>query len=246
MRDEYIFTTEEQAKRFMENLEYLDPGSDGKIYRSSVMAMYALAVNADSSMPYWPIETIQNQTKSIVDYAVTDNDAFVVVTKDLKTDMITYDMQILCQYDKDRHIYAKCMYDPKYTGFAGLNKPSMTRVLRKVLRKAADEDFSVLNGTLDVDIWIRIRHAKADNGIVYTFWTIPCAMVVGENRKHMIHFNAEYELLGYVKKDIPSGIMTILEPAQYDVYKDLLNLESISEEAYHLDFTCIKGDRTTI
>ena len=246
MRDEYIFTTEEQAKRFMENLEYLDPGSDGKIYRSSVMAMYALAVNADSSMPYWPIETIQNQTKSIVDYAVTDNDAFVVVTKDLKTDMITYDMQILCQYDKDRHIYAKCMYDPKYTGFAGLNKPSMTRVLRKVLRKAADEDFSVLNGTLDVDIWIRIRHAKADNGIVYTFWTIPCAMVVGENRKHMIHFNAEYELLGYVKKDIPSGIMTILEPAQYDVYKDLLNLESISEEEYRLDFTCIKGDRTTI
>ena len=52
MRDKYIFTTEEQAKRFMENLEYLDPGSDGKIYRSSVMAMYALAVNADSSMPY--------------------------------------------------------------------------------------------------------------------------------------------------------------------------------------------------
>lgn len=246
MRDEYIFTTEEQAKRFMENLEYLDPGSDGKIYRSSVMAMYALAVNADSSMPYWPIETIQNQTKSIVDYAVTDNDAFVVVTKDLKTDMITYYMQILCLYDKDRHVYAKCMYDPKYTGFAGLNKPSMTRVLRKVLRKAADEDFSVLNGTLDVDIWIRIRHAKADNGIVYTFWTIPCAMVVGENRKHMIHFNAEYELLGYVKKDIPSGIMTILEPAQYDVYKDLLNLESISEEEYRLDFTCIKGDRTTI
>lgn len=246
MRDEYIFTTEEQAKRFMENLEYLDPGSDGKIYRSSVMAMYALAVNADSSMPYWPIETIQNQTKSIVDYAVTDNDAFVVVTKDLKTDMITYDMEILCQYDKDRHIYAKCMYDPKYTGFAGLNKPSMTRVLRKVLRKAADEDFSVLNGTLDVDIWIRIRHAKADNGIVYTFWTIPCAMVVGENRKHMIHFNSEYELLGYVKKDIPSGIMTILESAQYDVYKDLLNLESISEEAYHLDFTCVKGDRTAI
>ena len=246
MRDEYIFTTEEQAKRFMENLEYLDPGSDGKIYRSSVMAMYALAVNADSSMPYWPIETIQNQTKSIVDYAVTDNDAFVVVTKDLKTDMITYYMQILCLYDKDRHVYAKCMYDPKYTGFAGLNKPSMTRVLRKVLRKAADEDFSVLNGTLDVDIWIRIRHAKADNGIVYTFWTIPCAMVVGENRKHMIHFNYEYELLGYVKKDIPSGIMTILEPAQYDVYKDLLNLESISEEAYRLDFTCIKGDRTTI
>ena len=40
--------------------------------------------------------------------------------------------------------------------------------------------------------------------------------------------------------------MTILEPAQYGVYKDLLNLESISEEAYHLDFTCIKGDRTTI
>ena len=246
MRDEYIFTTEEQAKRFMENLEYLDPGSDGKIYRSSVMAMYALAVNADSSMPYWPIETIQNQTKSIVDYAVTDNDAFVVVTKDLKTDMITYDMEILCQYDKDRHIYAKCMYDPKHAGFAGLNKPSMTRVLRKVLRKAANKDFSVLNGTLDVDIWIRIRHAKADNGIVYTFWTIPCAMVVGENRKHMIHFNAEYELLGYVKKDIPSGIMTILEPAQYDVYKDLLNLESISEEGYRLDFTCIKGDRTTI
>ena len=166
------------------------------------MAMYALAVNADSSMPYWPIETIQNQTKSIVDYAVTDNDAFVVVTKDLKTDMITYYMQILCLYDKDRHVYAKCMYDPKYTGFAGLNKPSMTRVLKKVLRKAADEDFSVLNGTLDVDIWIRIRHAKADNGIVYTFWTIPCAMVVGENRKHMIHFNAEYELLGYVKKKI--------------------------------------------
>lgn len=28
-------TTEEQAKRFMEDLEYLDPGSDGKIYRSS-------------------------------------------------------------------------------------------------------------------------------------------------------------------------------------------------------------------
>ena len=246
MRDEYIFTTEEQAKRFMENLEYLDPGSDGKIYRSSVMAMYALAVNADSSMPYWPIETIQNQTKSIVDYAVTDNDAFVVVTKDLKTDMITYDMEILCQYDEDRHIYAKCMYDPKHAGFAGLNKPSMTRVLRNVLRKAANKDFSVLNGTLDVDIWIRIRHAKADNGIVYTFWTIPCAMVVGENRKHMIHFNAEYELLGYVKKDIPSGIMTILEPAQYDVYKDLLNLESISEEGYRLDFTCIKGDRTTI
>ena len=246
MRDEYIFTTEEQAKRFMENLEYLDPGSDGKIYRSSVMAIYALAVNADSSMPYWPIETIQNQTKSIVDYAVTDNDAFVVVTKDLKTDMITYDMEILCQYDKDRHIYAKCMYDPKHAGFAGLNKPSMTRVLRNVLRKAANKDFSVLNGTLDVDIWIRIRHAKADNGIVYTFWTIPCAMVVGENRKHMIHFNAEYELLGYVKKDIPSGIMTILEPAQYDVYKDLLNLESISEEGYRLDFTCIKGDRTTI
>ena len=246
MHDEYIFTTEEQAKKFTENLEYLDPGSDGKIYRSSVMAMYALAVNADSSMPYWPIETIQNQTKSIVDYVEPDNDAFVVITKDLKTDMITYDMEILCQYDKDRHIYAKCMYDPKYTGFAGLNKPSMTRVLRKVLRKAADEDFSVLNGTLDVDIWIRIRHAKADNGIVYTFWTIPCAMVVGENRKHMIHFNSEYELLGYVKKDIPSGIMTILESAQYDVYKDLLNLESISEEAYHLDFTCVKGDRTTI
>lgn len=246
MRDEYIFTTEEQAKKFTENLEYLDPGSDGKIYRSSVMAMYALAVNADSSMPYWPIETIQNQTKSIVDYVEPDNDAFVVITKDLKTDMITYDMEILCQYDKDRHIYAKCMYDPKYTGFAGLNKPSMTRVLRKVLRKAADEDFSVLNGTLNIDIWVGIRHAKADNGIVYTFWTIPCAMVVGENRKHMIHFNAEYELLGYVKKDIPSGIMTILESAQYDVYKDLLNLESISEEEYRLDFTCIKGDRTTI
>ena len=244
MRDKYVFTTEEQAKKFVENLEYLD--SDGKIYRSSVMAMYALAVNSDSSMPYWPIETIQNQTKSIIDYVTTDNDAFVVVTKDLKTDMITYYMQILCLYDKDRHVYAKCMYDPKYTGFAGLNKPSMTRVLRKVLRKAADEDFSVLNGTLDVDIWIRIRHAKADNGIVYTFWTIPCAMVVGENRKHMIHFNAEYELLGYVKKDIPSGIMTILESAQYDVYKDLLNLESISEEAYHLDFTCVKGDRTAI
>ena len=246
MRDEYIFTTEEQAKKFTENLEYLDPGSDGKIYRSSVMAMYALAVNADSSMPYWPIETIQNQTKSIVDYVEPDNDAFVVITKDLKTDMITYDMEILCQYDKDRHIYAKCMYDPKYTGFAGLNKPSMTRVLRKVLRKAADEDFSVLNGTLDVDIWIRIRHAKADNGIVYTFWTIPCAMVVGENRKHMIHFNSEYELLGYVKKDIPSGIMTILESAQYDVYKDLLNLGSVSEEEYHLEFTCVKGDRTTV
>ena len=246
MRDEYIFTTEEQAKKFTENLEYLDPGSDGKIYRSSVMAMYALAVNADSSMPYWPIETIQNQIKSIVDYAVTDNDAFVVVTKDLKTDMITYYMQILCLYDKDRHVYAKCMYDPKYTGFAGLNKPSMTRVLKKVLRKAADEDFSVLNGTLDVDIWIGIRHAKADNGIVYTFWTIPCAMVVGENRKHMIHFNAEYELLGYVKKDIPSGIMTFLESAQYDVYKDLLNLGSVSEEEYHLDFTCVKGDRTTV
>ena len=246
MRDEYIFTTEEQAKRFMENLEYLDPGSDGKIYRSSVMAIYALAVNADSSMPYWLIETIQNQTKSIIDYVTTDNDSFVVITKDLKTDMITYDMEILCQYDKDRHIYAKCMYDPKHAGFAGLNKPSMTRVLRNVLRKAANKDFSVLNGTLDVDIWIRIRHAKADNGIVYTFWTIPCAMVVGENRKHMIHFNAEYELLGYVKKDIPSGIMTILEPAQYDVYKDLLNLESISEEGYRLDFTCIKGDRTTI
>lgn len=246
MRDEYIFTTEEQAKKFTENLEYLDPGSDGKIYRSSVMAMYALAVNADSSMPYWPIETIQNQTKSIVDYVEPDNDAFVVITKDLKTDMITYDMEILCQYDEDRHIYAKCMYDPKHAGFAGLNKPSMTRVLRNVLRKAANKDFSVLNGTLDVDIWIRIRHAKADNGIVYTFWTIPCAMVVGENRKHMIHFNAEYELLGYVKKDIPSGIMTILEPAQYDVYKDLLNLESISEEEYRLDFTCIKGDRTTI
>ena len=246
MRDEYIFATEEQAKKFTENLEYLDPGSDGKIYRSSVMAMYALAVNADSSMPYWPIETIQNQTKSIVDYVEPDNDAFVVITKDLKTDMITYDMEILCQYDEDRHIYAKCMYDPKHAGFAGLNKPSMTRVLRNVLRKAANKDFSVLNGTLDVDIWIRIRHAKADNGIVYTFWTIPCAMVVGENRKHMIHFNAEYELLGYVKKDIPSGIMTILEPAQYDVYKDLLNLESISEEEYRLDFTCIKGDRTTI
>ena len=246
MRDEYIFTTEEQAKKFTENLEYLDPGSDGKIYRSSVMAMYALAVNADSSMPYWPIETTQNQTKSIIDYVTTDNDSFVVITKDLKTDMITYDMEILCQYDKDRHIYAKCMYDPKYTGFAGLNKPSMTNVLRNVLRKAANKDFSVLNGTLDVDIWIRIRHAKADNGIVYTFWTIPCAMVVGENRKHMIHFNAEYELLGYVKKDIPSGIMTILEPAQYGVYKDLLNLESISEEGYRLDFTCIKGDRTTI
>ena len=244
MRDKYVFTTEEQAKKFVENLEYLD--SDGKIYRSSVMAMYALAVNSDSSMPYWPIETIQNQTKSIIDYVTTDNDSFVVITKDLKTDMITYDMEILCQYDKDRHIYAKCMYDPKYTGFAGLNKPSMTRVLRNVLRKAANEDFSVLNGTLDIDIWIRIRHAKADNGIVYTFWTIPCAMVVGENRKHMIHFNAEYELLGYVKKDIPSGIMTILEPAQYDVYKDLLNLESISEEEYRLDFTCIKGDRTTI
>ena len=29
-------------------------------------------------------------------------------------------------------------------------------------------------------------------------------------------------------------------------YLDLLNLESISEEEYHLDFTCIKGDRTTI
>lgn len=246
MRDEYIFTTEEQAKKFTENLEYLDPGSDGKIYRSSVMAMYALAVNADSSMPYWPIETTQNQTKSIIDYVTTDNDSFVVITKDLKTDMITYDMEILCQYDEDRHIYAKCMYDPKHAGFAGLNKPSMTRVLRNVLRKAANKDFSVLNGTLDVDIWIRIRHAKADNGIVYTFWTIPCAMVVGENRKHMIHFNAEYELLGYVKKDIPSGIMTILEPAQYDVYKDLLNLESISEEGYRLDFTCIKGDRTTI
>lgn len=244
MRDEYIFTTEEQAKRFMENLEYLDPGSDGKIYRSSVMAMYAL--DSDSSMPYWPIETTQNQTKSIIDYVTTDNDSFVVITKDLKTDMITYDMEILCQYDEDRHIYAKCMYDPKHAGFAGLNKPSMTRVLRNVLRKAANKDFSVLNGTLDVDIWIRIRHAKADNGIVYTFWTIPCAMVVGENRKHMIHFNAEYELLGYVKKDIPSGIMTILEPAQYDVYKDLLNLESISEEEYRLDFTCIKGDRTTI
>ena len=244
MRDKYVFTTEEQAKKFVENLEYLD--SDGKIYRSSVMAMYALAVNSDSSMPYWPIETIQNQTKSIIDYVTTDNDSFVVITKDLKTDMITYDMEILCQYDKDRHIYAKCMYDPKHAGFAGLNKPSMTRVLRNVLRKAANKDFSVLNGTLDVDIWIRIRHAKADNGIVYTFWTIPCAMVVGENRKHMIHFNAEYELLGYVKKDIPSGIMTILEPAQYDVYKDLLNLESISEEEYRLDFTCIKGDRTTI
>ena len=244
MRDKYVFTTEEQAKKFVENLEYLD--SDGKIYRSSVMAMYALAVNSDSSMPYWPIETTQNQTKSIIDYVTTDNDSFVVITKDLKTDMITYDMEILCQYDKDRHIYAKCMYDPKYTGFAGLNKPSMTNVLRNVLRKAANKDFSVLNGTLDVDIWIRIRHAKADNGIVYTFWTIPCAMVVGENRKHMIHFNAEYELLGYVKKDIPSGIMTILEPAQYDVYKDLLNLESISEEEYRLDFTCIKGDRTTI
>ena len=246
MRDEYIFTTEEQAKKFTENLEYLDPGSDGKIYRSSVMAMYALAVNADSSMPYWPIETTQNQTKSIIDYVTTDNDSFVVITKDLKTDMITYDMEILCQYDEDRHIYAKCMYDPKHAGFAGLNKPSMTRVLRNVLRKAANKDFSVLNGTLDVDIWIRIRHAKADNGIVYTFWTIPCAMVVGENRKHMIHFNSEYELLGYVKKDIPSGIMTILESAQYDVYKDLLNLESISEEEYRLDFTCIKGDRTTI
>lgn len=244
MRDKYVFTTEEQAKKFVENLEYLD--YDGKIYRSSVMAMYALAVNADSSMPYWPIETIQNQTKSIIDYVTTDNDSFVVITKDLKTDMITYDMEILCQYDEDRHIYAKCMYDPKHAGFAGLNKPSMTRVLRNVLRKAANKDFSVLNGTLDVDIWIRIRHAKADNGIVYTFWTIPCAMVVGENRKHMIHFNAEYELLGYVKKDIPSGIMTILEPAQYDVYKDLLNLESISEEEYRLDFTCIKGDRTTI
>ena len=243
MRDKYVFTTEEQAKKFVENLEYLD--SDGKIYRSSVMAMYALAVNSDSSMPYWPIETIQNQTKSIIDYVTTDNDAFVVVTKDLKTDMITYDMQILCQYDKDRHVYAKGSV-PNTLVIAGLNKPSMTRVLRKVLRKAADEDFSVLNGTLDVDIWIRIRHAKADNGIVYTFWTIPCAMVVGENRKHMIHFNAEYELLGYVKKDIPSGIMTILEPAQYGVYKDLLNLESISEEEYHLDFTCIKGDRTTI
>ena len=246
MRDEYIFTTEEQAKKFTENLKYLDPGSDGKIYRSSVMAMYALAVNADSSMPYWPIETIQNQTKSIVDYVEPDNDAFVVITKDLKTDMITYDMEILCQYDKDRHIYAKCMYDPKYTGFAGLNKPSMTRVLRKVLRKAADEDFSVLNGTLNIDIWVGIRHAKADNGIVYTFWTIPCAMVVGENRKHMIHFNAEYELLGYVKKDIPSGIMTFLESAQYDVYKDLLNLGSVSEEEYHLEFTCVKGDRTTV
>ena len=244
MRDKYVFTTEEQAKKFVENLEYLD--SDGKIYRSSVMAMYALAVNSDSSMPYWPIETIQNQTKSVIDYVTTDNDSFVVITKDLKTDMITYDMEILCQYDKDRHIYAKCMYDPKYTGFAGLNKPSMTNVLRNVLRKAANKDFSVLNGTLDVDIWIGIRHAKADNGIVYTFWTIPCAMVVGENRKHMIHFNAEYELLGYVKKDIPSGIMTILEPAQYYVYKDLLNLESISEEEYRLDFTCIKGDRTTI
>ena len=244
MRDKYVFTTEEQAKKFVENLEYLD--YDGKIYRSSVMAMYALAVNSDSSMPYWPIETIQNQTKSIIDYVTTDNDSFVVITKDLKTDMITYDMEILCQYDEDRHIYAKCMYDPKHAGFAGLNKPSMTRVLRNVLRKAANKDFSVLNGTLDVDIWIRIRHAKADNGIVYTFWTIPCAMVVGENRKHMIHFNAEYELLGYVKKDIPSGIMTILEPAQYDVYKDLLNLESISEEEYRLDFTCIKGDRTTI
>ena len=244
MRDKYVFTTEEQAKKFVENLEYLD--YDGKIYRSSVMAMYALAVNSDSSMPYWPIETIQNQTKSIIDYVTTDNDSFVVITKDLKTDMITYDMEILCQYDEDRHIYAKCMYDPKHAGFAGLNKPSMTRVLRNVLRKAANKDFSVLNGTLDVDIWIRIRHAKADNGIVYTFWTIPCAMVVGENRKHMIHFNAEYELLGYVKKDIPSGIMTILEPAQYDVYKDLLNLESISEEGYRLDFTCIKGDRTTI
>ena len=244
MRDKYVFTTEEQAKKFVENLEYLD--YDGKIYRSSVMAMYALAVNSDSSMPYWPIETTQNQTKSIIDYVTTDNDSFVVITKDLKTDMITYDMEILCQYDEDRHIYAKCMYDPKHAGFAGLNKPSMTRVLRNVLRKAANKDFSVLNGTLDVDIWIRIRHAKADNGIVYTFWTIPCAMVVGENRKHMIHFNAEYELLGYVKKDIPSGIMTILEPAQYDVYKDLLNLESISEEEYRLDFTCIKGDRTTI
>ncbi len=235
MRDKYVFTTEEQAKKFVENLEYLD--SDGKIYRSSVMAMYALAVNSDSSMPYWPIETIQNQTKSIIDYVTTDNDSFVVITKDLKTDM-----EILCQYDKDRHIYAKCMYDPKYTGFAGLNKPSMTNVLRK----AANKDFSVLNGTLDVDIWIGIRHAKADNGIVYTFWTIPCAMVVGENRKHMIHFNAEYELLGYVKKDIPSGIMTFLESAQYDVYKDLLNLGSVSEEEYHLDFTCVKGDRTTV
>ena len=81
MRDEYIFTTEEQAKKFTENLEHLDPGSDGKIYRSSVMAMYALAVNADSSMPYWPIETIQNQTKSIVDYVEPDNDAFVVIQK---------------------------------------------------------------------------------------------------------------------------------------------------------------------
>ncbi len=239
MRDKYVFTTEEQAKKFVENLEYLD--SDGKIYRSSVMAMYALAVNSDSSMPYWPIETIQNQTKSIIDYVTTDNDSFVVITKDLKTDM-----EILCQYDKDRHIYAKCMYDPKYTGFAGLNKPSMTNVLRNVLRKAANKDFSVLNGTLDVDIWIGIRHAKADNGIVYTFWTIPCAMVVGENRKHMIHFNAEYELFGYVKKDIPSGIMTFLESAQYDVYKDLLNLGSVSEEEYHLDFTCVKGDRTTV
>lgn len=239
MRDKYIFTTEEQAKKFVENLEYLD--SDGKIYRSSVMAMYALAVNSDSSMPYWPIETTQNQTKSIIDYVTTDNDSFVVITKDLKTDM-----EILCQYGTDRHIYAKCMYDPKHAGFAGLNKLSMTKVLRNVLRKAANEDFSVLNGTLDIDIWIRIRHAKADNGIVYTFWTIPCAMVVGENRKHMIHFNAKYELLGYVKKDIPSGIMTILEPAQYGVYKDLLNLESIPEEEYHLDFTCVKGDRTTI
>ncbi len=119
MRDKYVFTTEEQAKKFVENLEYLD--SDGKIYRSSVMAMYALAVNSDSSMPYWPIETIQNQTKSIIDYVTTDNDSFVVITKDLETDM-----EILCQYDKDRHIYAKYMYDPKYTGFAGLNKPSMT------------------------------------------------------------------------------------------------------------------------
>ena len=82
MRDEYIFTTEEQAKRFMENLEYLDPGSDGKIYRSSVMAMYAL--DSDSSMPYWPIETTQNQTKSIIDYVTTDNDSFVVITKRFK------------------------------------------------------------------------------------------------------------------------------------------------------------------
>ena len=233
----------------MENLEYLDPGSDGKIYHDS-NRYYAMTENEKMFEEHY-IEMVVNECFPIYLPYLPEKEEYIADVifmddKDLKTDMITYDMEILCQYDEDRHIYAKCMYDPKHAGFAGLNKPSMTRVLRNVLRKAANKDFSVLNGTLDVDIWIRIRHAKADNGIVYTFWTIPCAMVVGENRKHMIHFNAEYELLGYVKKDIPSGIMTILEPAQYDVYKDLLNLESISEEEYRLDFTCIKGDRTTI